>query len=320
MKDSFKKVIGTAAKILKWIYRFLFVIVIIYYGFLAVTDMIIKPIFTGEFPEPIKTIRYVFYEKIDEGDPVKMAAEAVSVSIPDLVAVYHKNAMEADKTYTGKILRLTGIIDSISRGSSFPGGSYHINLVSDDPGARFSDNVDIFLKKEEMLKLEDLSIGQIATIVGRCVNGGYPPMKIVDAFFESYSLSSQQVNQAYRLKIFSGITDKADVASHGRLEYELYNVSGGSFDDFKRFIFEQYIPILENGSEEAAGIYTFDLDDASWDEDNTALSDNVKRSMAEHQRNLSITHLTIGGSTDFYFNFHTSNGKYGFYTIRAFRK
>jgi hypothetical protein len=105
------------------------------------------------------------------------------------------------------------------------------------------------------------------------------------------------------------------------LEYELYNVPVGGSDDFYAFIYGIYIPILENGYEGAIGIYRFDLDNVYWSGDNTALSNNVKRMMYGHQRNLSITRLPdSAGSTIFVFNCLTSAGKYEIYQIRAFRR
>jgi hypothetical protein len=136
---------------------------------------------------------------------------------------------------------------------------------------------------------------------------------------QSGSPSTQmQVNP---LDVLSGIKDSAYVEGSGILEYELYNVPSGGSDDFERFVLDQYIPMLEKGHEEAVGIYRFNLDDVYRLGDNTEISDNVKRMMTEHQRNLSITRLqNHDGSTDFLFNCLTSAGKYEFYHIRAFKR
>jgi hypothetical protein len=135
---------------------------------------------------------------------------------------------------------------------------------------------------------------------------------------ESISSQGQEKPEVNPLDVLSGIKDSAYVEGSGILEYELYNVPVGGSDDFERFVLDQYIPMLEKGHEEAVGIYRFNLDDVYRLGDNTEISDNVKRMMAEHQRNLSITHLkNHDGSTDFLFNCLTSTGKYEFYHIRA---
>jgi hypothetical protein len=322
MKDNCKRTIGIIAKIMKHVFNVLFVIVIIYYGVTALFDLAIRPIGIGKFPRLFEQVRYDFDHrvKIDEGDPVKMSAEAVSVSIPELLDAYNENIMEADRTYTGKILRLSGTFISIGEGfksNNYNEKSFYLNLGFDS--YRYSNKVRVFLKKDDIPTLENLSIGQTVTIVGKCI-GESVYVDIVDAFFESYSLSPKQINQAYRLEIFSGITDKVDVEGYGRLEYELYNIAGNTSDDFKQFIFEQYIPILENGYEEVAGTYNFDLNETNWNENNTGLSNNVKRMMSDHRSNLSIRLANYSRYTDFIFHCYTINEKYEYYKIRAFWK
>jgi hypothetical protein len=185
MKDNCKKIIGSAAKIIK---RFFIVIVVVYYGALAVIDLVIYPSVTGKFPEHLGYVRYVFGQGTEEADgenPLKMAMAAVSVSIPDLLNAYRENAMKADRTYTGKILRLTGKAGRIGKGYSSDSESYYLTL---EPEEADLDGpplyVQVYLKKKEVPNLEALVAGQTVTVIGKC-NGDSPFLEIEDAFFES---------------------------------------------------------------------------------------------------------------------------------------
>ena len=124
-------------------------------------------------------------------------------------------------------------------------------------------------------------------------------------------LSEQGPNQADPIELFNGIKDKTNIEGWGMLEYELYDVTGNEFSDFQAFI-QRYTQMLDE--------YEFDQSSSYWEEDNTALSINVKALMLNHKRNLSTTRLlNPDGSTTFIFNFFNSHGKYKFYSIVAYK-
>jgi hypothetical protein len=188
MKDNCKKVIGITAKIMKRIFNVFFVIVVIYYGVTAIFDLSIYPILTGKFPKLFQDIRYVFDRnkaKIDEGDPVKMTAEAVSVSIQNIANTFRENSIEVQKTYHGKILRLTGTVSRIGTDTSYDGvKTYYVDLV-DDPDRPYYNQVQVYPRKDEVHKLDGLIIGQTVTIVGKYTDVGWRvSVQIKDAFFE----------------------------------------------------------------------------------------------------------------------------------------
>jgi tetratricopeptide (TPR) repeat protein len=189
MKDNCKRTVGIIAKIMKHIFNVFFVIVVIYYGVTVLYDLTIRPIAIGKFPRLFEQVRNDFKHKakIDEGDPIKMAAEAVSVSIKDLERTFRENSIEFKKAYDGKILRLTGTVDSIGERFSFDSAdTYYIKLV-DDPDRPFLNYVDVYLRKDEAHKLDDLVIGQTITIVGKCTNESWS-VDVKDAFFEKDDL------------------------------------------------------------------------------------------------------------------------------------
>jgi tetratricopeptide (TPR) repeat protein len=129
--------------------------------------------------------------------------------------------------------------------------------------------------------------------------------------------SVQTPNQINPIELLNGIRDKANIEGLGVLEYELYNVPGNASSDFKAFV-QLYTGILEDGHDGVRGIYVFDHDNHSWGEDNKALSENVKKIMANHQRNLSkMQYIDTDGSTRFMFNYLNADGKYEFYTVVA---
>ena len=121
--------------------------------------------------------------------------------------------------------------------------------------------------------------------------------------------SVQMSNQINPIDLSDVIRDKADIEGFGMLEYELYNVPGNGSSDFQSFI-RNYTQTLEE--------YEFDQSSSYWIEDNTGLSENVKKMMAKHNRNLSTTHYKyFDGSTSFVFNYLNSNGKYEIYSMEA---
>jgi len=144
---------------------------------------------------------------------------------------------------------------------------------------------------------------------------GCSAARLLDRLFPR-TVKQENVIDVNLVELLSGITDTVFVEGFGFLEYELYAVPVGGSDEFFAFITWIYIPMLE-----AARKYFFNFDYALWNENNTALSYNVREMMYRHQRNLSITRLSNpDGSVDFIFNAHTYEGNFELYQIRAFRR
>jgi len=123
------------------------------------------------------------------------------------------------------------------------------------------------------------------------------------------------------------LTDRAYVEGSGVLEYILYNLSTKGFnnydDPFGRFL-SAYIRKLESGNVTTLSgnyvSYVVDWNSIYRIEDNTALSVNVKRMMARHNYDVSLTHYqNADGSTTFIINYLNARGMYEFCAFKAYR-
>jgi len=123
------------------------------------------------------------------------------------------------------------------------------------------------------------------------------------------------------------LTDRAYVESFGVLEYILYNLSSkgfNNFDDPFGVFLNAYIRKLEGGNVTTLGgnyvKYVVDWNSIYRIEDNTNLSVNVRRMMARHNYDVSLTHyLNSDGSTTFIINYLNARGMYEFCAFRAYR-
>jgi hypothetical protein len=118
------------------------------------------------------------------------------------------------------------------------------------------------------------------------------------------------------------ITDKAFIEGSGILEYGLFNVPVGESNDIDLYMKVLVFPGLEvYGMPELGGRYILDAASARLIENNTSLSINVKRLMARHGCNASVTYRdNTNGSTTFWFNFYNSNGNYETWYFNAYRR
>jgi hypothetical protein len=123
------------------------------------------------------------------------------------------------------------------------------------------------------------------------------------------------------------LKDKAYVEGSGVLEYILYNLDNWwteQDDPFDIFL-DAYIRRLEKGQITTLGgeyvQYVVDYNSFYWVEDNAALSINVKRMMARHRYNVSLTHYqNQDGSTTFAINYLNAGGKYEFFAFMAYKQ
>jgi hypothetical protein len=95
-------------------------------------------------------------------------------------------------------------------------------------------------------------------------------------------------------------------------------------DPFDIFL-DAYLRRLEKGQITTLGgeyvQYVVDYNSFYWTEDNTALSVNVKRMMARHYYNVSLTHYqNQDGSTTFAINHLNAGGKYEFFAFMAYKQ
>jgi len=165
---------GKIKNIIKRIYKIIMVIVFLYFGSLAIMDLVILPIVTGTSPQFFGFTYYFSENKIldkknksDWKDSIEIVDEIIFVSISNLAKAYETNALEANKIFQGNVLRLTGNIHAILEkySSDEDESTYYLRLEEKSKHYSF-DWVYVYLKEDEMYKIENLVIGQKITIVG----------------------------------------------------------------------------------------------------------------------------------------------------------
>ena len=90
-------------------------------------------------------------------------APSVTTTAPAMMAAYRDNEVGADEKFKGKLIKISGKIESISKD------------IMDDPFVTLSDgremsltNVQIYFTDEEEAKLGSLKKGQQLTVIGTC--------------------------------------------------------------------------------------------------------------------------------------------------------
>jgi len=89
-------------------------------------------------------------------------ATAIEVGATDLVGTYLANAVRADSSYGGKLLKTSGVVKEIGQTSK---GRYFVRL---EVG---KDAVDVFFESSQMNKVASVNKGNTITVVGLC--GGF---------------------------------------------------------------------------------------------------------------------------------------------------
>jgi mono/diheme cytochrome c family protein len=95
-------------------------------------------------------------------------ATATETSSADLAGEYKANAVRADSSYAGKLLRTSGVVKEIGKSSR---GRYFARL---DAG---SDSVDVYFASSELSRLASVDKDQTITIVGECQGFNLPDME-----------------------------------------------------------------------------------------------------------------------------------------------
>jgi hypothetical protein len=95
-------------------------------------------------------------------------APAIETRATDLVAAYSANALRADSSYNGKVLKTSGVVREINRSSR---GRYFVRL---DAGR---DAVDVYFASSELNKVAAIDKGKTIIVVGRCVGYTLPEME-----------------------------------------------------------------------------------------------------------------------------------------------
>ena len=94
-------------------------------------------------------------------------APAIEVKSADLVAAYLANAVRADSSYSGKILKTSGVVKEIGQTSKGR------NFVRLEVG---KDAVDVFFASSQLNKVASVNKGNTITIVGKCEGFKRPDM------------------------------------------------------------------------------------------------------------------------------------------------
>jgi hypothetical protein len=95
-------------------------------------------------------------------------AQAITITAANLVEAYAANAVRADASYRGKVLRITGVVNEIQQSSR---GRYFVRLV----GAG-NDSVVVYFRSSETSRLAAVNRNQTITIIGECVGRNLPDM------------------------------------------------------------------------------------------------------------------------------------------------
>lgn len=96
----------------------------------------------------------------EQAEPV---VETVKITAKELMDAYNENGVKADNEYKGKILEVTGIVDTIDK------DILDTVYVTIGTGAQFEWNVQCYFKDEgEIAKAAELSPGEEVTIIGEC--------------------------------------------------------------------------------------------------------------------------------------------------------
>jgi hypothetical protein len=94
-------------------------------------------------------------------------AQATAVSSADLVGAYLANAVRADSSYGGKVLKTSGKVKEIGKSSK---GRYFARLEAG------SDSVDVYFAASELNQLASVEKGQTITLIGDCHGFNLPDM------------------------------------------------------------------------------------------------------------------------------------------------
>jgi len=119
------------------------------------------------------------YDKLKEvSDAAPEPIEVMDVSAYSLYNEFDNNKIAAKEKYTGKIVRVSGIIESIKE--SFWGTPY-VALKADDWGLT---TVDCYFSRDDASLLAGLSSGQSIIIKGTCKEGGTLYVEVEDCSIE----------------------------------------------------------------------------------------------------------------------------------------
>jgi len=91
-------------------------------------------------------------------------ASPAQTTVSDLLAEFEANEVAADAKYGDKIVRLTGVVDTIDKDVF---GTPHVRLTT---GSFFGSGVDCYFRDDAEPDLAQLSKGQTATVEGKLLN------------------------------------------------------------------------------------------------------------------------------------------------------
>ena len=95
--------------------------------------------------------------------PQSAPSSAISITAARLWREYEANELNSDTKYKGKILSVTGRVNSVEKGNR--GDSYYLLIDAEDSVY----DITVYFKTSEISKLGNLSKGQRITIIGTCV-------------------------------------------------------------------------------------------------------------------------------------------------------
>jgi len=99
-----------------------------------------------------------------------LASDIISITSPQISYEYDANEFSSDKKYKGKILRVKGVVNEISRDLL---GDIYVSLIGMDE----MQNVQCFFEEDDAEGLENINKGSVIEIQGKC--DGYMLINVI---------------------------------------------------------------------------------------------------------------------------------------------
>jgi hypothetical protein len=126
----------------------------------------------------LKNLAEEVQQKIDEHSDENTAEEVISITADKLSEAYEENEIAADKRYKGKILKVTGVVESIDQGW-FGGITVKLSVGGDWD----FNTIDCSFDSEHEDAIAELKTGERVEIIGECDGNGFMSVGLDDCHF-----------------------------------------------------------------------------------------------------------------------------------------
>lgn len=111
----------------------------------------------GQSPEPTEET------KKSEPEAKKEQTETIAISAGELISAYGENGVSADQKYKGKLLEVTGVVDSIDKDIL---DEAYVTLGTGEDFELIS--VQCYFDEKDLDSIMSLKKGDVVTIIGKC--------------------------------------------------------------------------------------------------------------------------------------------------------